>query len=467
MMPTDIKFHVDKNPWPETSTCLMLGGCDENGEPIYNDLTKLIIETHCKNKFLNPKLNCRFSKNSPQEYLELMSDKILEGNNNFALLNDDLLIPACVKAGKTLSHARRYVNGGCQETMIEGEEHSAGAYYYFNMPSLLNFCIQGMDRTPFRGTTVEEYFPEKIESPDSFKSFYLQFMTTVKRYLSLGAQWSRSLGGNWHEVNPCPVFSSSIDGCIEHGADYSAGAARYNPSGVALVGLATIVDSLLAIREIIFEQKSCTYDDLVDALKNNWAGAQTLRRRMIAASKFGHENSTADALAAKVAHELADHVRTMQNERKDRFQPSLFVYFTFKWFGELVQATPDGRCDGELLSQGTAPGRQRYPESLTQIFNSMASIDYTDFPGNAVLDLQLPAGGKLSSANLSAIIRTFGKLKLPTFQPNCVNVDVLRDAVKHPENHTDLIVRISGLSAKFICLDKSVQQEMIDRITLV
>jgi formate C-acetyltransferase len=467
MLPTDVKFHIDKNPWPETSTCLMLGGCDADGLPIYNDLTRLIIETHCKQRYLNPKLNCRFSGNSSQEYLELLSDKILEGNNNFALLNDDLLIPACIKAGKTLRHARGYVNGGCQETMVEGEEHSAGAYYYFNMPSILTYCIQGLDRIGFKAKFVEPQLPEKIDSPVSFEVFYTQFMDTLKHFMTLGAQWSSKIGRNWQNVNPCPLFSSSIDGCIENATDYSAGGARYNPSGLALVGLGTIVDSMLAVRHAVFEQKICTYEELVDALRGNWAGMESLRRRMIAAPKFGHEDIEADKFTAKVAQELAGFVRTLENERGDHFQPSMFVYYAFKWFGNLVKATPDGRRDGDLLSQGTAPGRLRYPESLTQIFNSMAVVDYTDFPGNAVLDLQLPAGRKFSSAKLAAIIRTFGKMKLPTLQPNCVDAELLRDAMKHPQNHPDLTVRISGLSAKFVCLDKTVQQEIIDRITIV
>ena len=142
LLPTDVKFFVDESSWPETSTCIEIGGCDDDGAPIFNGLTRLILDVHAELDLLNPKLQCRYSARSPRAYLDLLSEHVLRGRNVFSLLNDDVLIPACMWAGKSEAEARRYVNGGCQETIVEGVEHSAGAYYYFNMPRVLDLCMQ-------------------------------------------------------------------------------------------------------------------------------------------------------------------------------------------------------------------------------------------------------------------------------------------------------------------------------------
>lgn len=133
LMPTDIKFRSIENKWPETSTCITLGGCDRYGNMIYNEITRFFIEEHCKMHLVAPKLNLRYSSKSPDDYLQLISEKILDGNNVFALSCDDIVIPSLQKCGFLLEDARRYVNGGCQETMVEGVDIPPEPIY-------MNYC---------------------------------------------------------------------------------------------------------------------------------------------------------------------------------------------------------------------------------------------------------------------------------------------------------------------------------------
>lgn len=465
MLPTDVKFHVEDSPWPETSTCIEIGGCDAAGEPLYNELTRLVIETHHRHGFINPKLNCRYSARSPKAYLEQLGASVLAGHNNFAFINDDILIPATVRAGKTEAEARLYVNGGCQETMVEGYEHSAGAYYYFNMARVLDLCLQppppapadlpaGIDLSPV---------PELIADAPDFAAFYDRFLASLRRLAEQGAAWARIPGARWPELHPCPLLSSSLQGCIEHGKDYTAGGAKYNPAGIALVGFGTVADSLFAIRKAVFDDRWCTLAELRRRLAANWAGAEALRARFIALPKFGHGDAGVDALAARFAKDIAGFCRTMPNERGGRFQPSFFVYYMFVVMGAHVRATPDGRRDCEYLSQGTSPGRVRPADSLTDVFRSLAGIDFRDYPGNAVLDVQLPLNGGGTPATLAAMLQTFARLGGATLQLNCVSVEQLREAQKHPERHQGLTVRISGLSARFVALTREVQDEIIAR----
>lgn len=474
MLHTDIKFHVQDNPWPETSTCIELGGCDATGAPLYNELTRLIIEVHHGHRLLNPKLNCRYSARSPKEYLDLLASKVLTGHNNFAFLNDDILIPAAVRSGKTEAEARLYVNGGCQEPMVEGYEHTAGAYYYVNMARILDLCLRPIENRAELPAGVDyACLPEPIDAGSAalnlaaFDAFYSRFFAALQRLVEQGAAWARVPGQRWPEVHPCPLFSVSLHGCIDKAQDYTAGGAKYNPSGIALVGFGTVVDALFAIRRAVFEEQWCTLEELRRLLAANWAGHEGLRLRFQGLPKFGHGHAEVDALAVRFATQLAAFCNRIPNERGDHFQASLFVYYMFVGMGQHVRATPDGRRDGDMLSQGISPGRLQPSESVTDIFRSLAGIDFRDFPANAVLDLQLPLTGSDAPASLSAVLRTFADIGGATVQPNCVSVAQLREAQTRPEQYRDLTVRISGLSARFIALPPALQEEIISRTLVV
>ena len=463
MLFTDVRFHVSDNPWPETSTCVELGGCDASGKPVFNDVTRLIIETHEACGLLNPKLNCRYGSASPRAYLDLMSETLARGHNNFAFLNDDVLIPACMKSGKKPAEARLYVNGGCQETIVEGVEHSAGAYYYFNMARVLDLCIQPFTAPADPDAAMVAVKPDYIRDAPDFESFYTSFMAELARTLRTGASWLAEGGRSWSLVNPCPLFSATLNDCIEKGRDYTAGGARYNPAGVALVGLGTVVDSLHAIRTLVFEDRTLTLADLRTALAANWEGHEALRAKIMSLPKYGHNHPAVNALAGRFATDAAALVRGLVNERGGAFQPSFFVYYAFVYMSGSVRATPDGRRTGDWLSQGIAPSRVRPPGALTDIMHSLGAVDFTDYPGNAVLDLQLPLSANTSPEVIGSLLRTFAGLRAPTIQMNCVSLEEMTDAQVHPQQHGDLVVRIAGLSAKFTALGRDVQNEIIRR----
>jgi formate C-acetyltransferase len=463
MVHTDVKFHIEDNPWPETSTCMELGGCDADGKQVYNELTKLILTAHKDYKLLNPKPNCRISSQSSQEYLDLLSSLTLSGHNNLAILNDDVLIPACVKMGKDIREARLYVNGGCQETMCEGVEHTAGAYFYYNIARVLDLSLRPLNPEQLKNLPphLQKCLPEKATG-NTFKEFYDSVIASIEKMALLGSLWAAETGSHAWEVQPSPMFSSTLKGCIENAVDYAAGGAKYNPSGVAYVGFGTLVDSLAAIKRAVYDLKITDMETLLEALSRNWDGYESLRGKLTGMPKYGWNDAESNLMAANVSADLARITSKMKNERNDKFQASFFVYYAFKNSARIVRATPDGRADGDLLSQGASPGRVRPPETLTDVFNSMSHIYFTDFPGNAVFDIQIPSG-RMEPEKLSSVLKTFTLLKGPTFQPNCANVNTMKDAQAHPEKHRDLIVRISGLSAVFTVLTKDVQDEIINR----
>lgn len=468
LMVTDVKTFARERAWPETSTCLELGGCDVDGAFVWNDLTRLILEVHRDCDLINPKLNCRFNSDAPQDYLKLIATLTLDGHNHLALLNDDVLVPAQVRRGKSLEDARRYVNGGCQETMCEGVEHSAGAHYYFNLPEILALML-GTDKHDLEALPVEasDALPPALQPMDTFEELYQNVIAGIHRALSKGAEWRARSGGRTPGAHPCPWFSATLEGCIANAADYTSGGAKYNPSGICLVGLGTLVDALEAMRIAVYEEQWITLPELKRVLDANWEGAEPLRQRLLHhPRRYGRGAKQTDALAARVSRDITGIVHALPNERGDRFQASYFVYYAFKNTGIHTPATPDGRRHGDLLSQGVAPSRMTPVEALSDVFISLSRINFEDAPGNAVLDLQLPFGGSVSPEILVALMRNFARIGGPTLQFNCVSQEQLRDAQAHPESHQDLVVRISGLSACFVKLNTDVQDEIIDRTVL-
>ena len=465
MLPIDIKFKLNETmQWAETSTCMELGGCDENGAVIWGDVTRMILEVHEEQKLLNPKLNCRYGSSSPDAYLNAVTGSMLRGHNTFAMYNDDIMIPSQVNQKRTLEEARLYVNGGCQEIMIEGVEHTAGAYFYVNMPLVLDLCLRTFDgqKANLRSDAINA-LPTVIESAKSFDDFYDQFMTQLKKMIAANAEWRRKLGTRWRNIHPCPMFSATIDGCIEKGLDYTAGGAKYNDGTICACGFSTVVDSLSAVKQAVFEENRMTLDKLKNILAADWEGYEPIRRQFINYPKFGRGESDADTLAARFAKDLSDFSETISNERGGNFRISFFVYGAYSYFAPFVHATPDGRKKGDLLSQGIAPSRVRPATGITDTIRSLGHIDFAKIGGISVLDAQMPIGAGLDQPRMTALLKAFALTNGPVIQPNFVSVEDLLDAKAHPEKHRDLMVRLYGLSVFFVTLTPEIQDEIISR----
>ncbi len=469
MLVHDIKMDSRSRSWPETSTTMVLGGADPaTGKFVDTAVTRLFIQTHVSLGIMSPKLNCRTSAAAPQGYFDFVSKFVTGAANNFAFSNDDILIPALQRHGKSLSDARNFVNGGCQEPICEGVEHSAGAGYYFNIARTFEFFFAGSPKadTPELAAAVKTLGLDKPlpkRAPADFDAFYAAFMKTLSRVIRTGASWWRAGGLHFERRHPSPVFSATISDCIEKGRDYTAGGARYNPTGCALVGLADVVNGLAAVRIAIYRDKFTTFGELRSAVRANWHGYEALRNRILALPRFGGNDKEVAELAARFARDVTAVVAACRNERGEHFQPSFFVYYFYRHFGDQTGATPDGRHAGDPLSQGIAPNRVNAPRSVTDTVDFLRAIDFSCSPGNAVLDFQLPASKALTPPVVSALLRTSCSAGIPCMQPDIVDVAEMKDAQENPAAHRDLIVRISGLSAVFVSLDKWIQDEMITR----
>ena len=442
----------------EQGETLILGGCDEDGREICNDVTFMILKAHHELKLIYPKIQCRFNKNSKQEYLDAINRDFLSGRNVISFLNDDCLVAAQVKAGKRLEDARRYVVGGCWELMLEGYEHSAGANCYINLARIMDMSIH--DHQDIESETG--LVCDKLDEAQDFEEVYSIVLGNLIRVIR---QMCTAIGENgkvWPQVSPAPFFSACLSDCLENHRDYTDGGGRYNPHGLPLGGFANLVDSLLVIRKLCFESKHCTVADLLKAVRANWEAHEVLRAKVLTMPYFGDDSAGSNALAARLLDDIYESTRDLENERGGPFQLGLYIYIELIHWGKLTCATPDGRRSGDFLAQGLTPSRLHHATEITSAINSGASLDLGKCPANSVLTISLPLAG-VSLELLGQLERAFASSGLGMLQLNCVDKAQLLDARRHPEKHQDLIVRLYGYSARFVNLTPEMQEEFISR----
>jgi formate C-acetyltransferase len=254
-----------------------------------------------------------------------------------------------------------------------------------------------------------------------------------------------------------------IDGTLEKGRDLTAGGAVYNSTGVQLMGFSNIADSLYAVRGAVFEDRTCTLDELSQWLAGNWSDA--LDKRAYFSDhipKYGNDVDDVDAVAASVFTHFCDLCSRYRNFRDGAFWPGIFSVGFHIVMGAFTGATPDGRFAGEILGNGITPSNTAARKGPTAIMNSVTKLPLKRaFNG---LNLNMRFDGKsLRDKALAGLIQGYFQSGGVQVQFNMVDSDTLIQAKKQPDHYPDLIVRISGYSATFVHLSPVAQDEIIKR----
>lgn len=222
------------------------------------------------------------------------------------------------------------------------------------------------------------------------------------------------------------------------------------------------MDSLLAIREICFEQKLCTLREYLDAVRSNWEGAEELRLRATRCHGFGDGSEEACSLASRFHEDLFAMTETLTGTYGGRVNLGYLTYTEIRWWGERTLATPDGRRSGEYFSQGLTPSRLKRIPAVTSVVNTMTRLDASMMGANSVVNIILPSG-TMTLDLCESFLRAVAGSAIQSLQLNCATREQLLDAQKHPEKYPELIVRVCGFSAKFTSLSPDWQQEVLTR----
>lgn len=439
----------------ELENTYTLGGCDDDGAPLYNEVTTMFLRATREDGVIFPKIKCRFSKNSPKEYLDEINRAIVKGTSTVLLQNDDATIPALLRAGRPLAEARDYMISGCWGMATSQEKFDHGSY--LNLLKPFEYAVHARaDKIAL----VEIDF-EVFTGEEDFEELYRKTVRNCERIMDAKLDKTRRGGQILHKVTQFPIFSSTLDDCIRNHADYTAGGARYNDDYHLLFGLPNIVDSLLAIRTLVFEQKRCTLAEYLAAVRANWEGFEELRVAATRCHGWGDGNEDSCALANRLNNDLFAIAQTKKGTYGGKVHIGHLTYTEIRFWGEKTLATPDGRRAGEYFAQGLTPSRLKRIPCVNDVIRSMACLDPSTMAANSVVNIILPSNIPLDRCE--AFLRAVAGTAVQSLQLNCTSREELLDAQVHPEKYPDLIVRVTGFSAKFTSLSPEWQQEVLSR----
>ena len=444
---------------------IAVGGLKRDGTGGVNALSYLILQAVEECRIPGPNLSARLYADVPEEFVDACLRVIGSGIGYPALMNDDVNIPALARYGYALEDCRDYCMVGCIENFIQGKQPpwSDGR---FPSPKYLEYALNEgccMQTGLFLGTDTPP--AEEIRDMGSL-------LDAVEKQMTYGAAEYMAVFNNENcrynrEQYAQPFLSCFCQDCIGRGLDINDGGALYpSAHGVCGMGIATMADSLAAIEQVVFEQKKATLASLRDALKADFKGYETLRADLLAAPKYGNNLDVVDRYAVWF---VECHARIFSKYRtRDGGGVYLAIASNVQNIsaGLGIAATPDGRLGGTPLSDAASPMHGRDRDGPTTAFHSLSKPDYTLAAAGTVVNQKYsPAMFRdpRKRACLSALIRTYFRMGGQEVQINSISRDVLQDAMKHPEEYRDLVVRVSGFSAYYISLDEAVQEDILMR----
>lgn len=461
----------------DTLQNITLAGKDENGVDQTNELTYIILELCLENNYLEPKLNVRLDDNSPDRLRKLICEFQLKGTGICTVFNDEALIPGLRRYGRPARVAADYCADGCSEIILDG--HGETWFRYID-------CVKAIEHTLFNGEQnlpaskkLKYYakFQEEInvKSPveegaktgeflkmKSFTEFYQAYLAQLKHQVDI----ILSTPYNSDEF-PMRLFTAAtMPDVLETASEPYSNTACFHTYGLFIGSLGTAVNSLAAIKSLVFEKKVISQEKLLLVLRNNFEGYRIIQQQCLNAPKFGNDDDYVDSLAVAIAEEFAAWVKEYKERAGRPILPGLYNHL-FHHTAFSVGATPDGRKFGDPVGEHISPTPGTAIEGPTAIINSLVKINTGRQVFGSTLHLNIPSASLLGVPDqqqiLKGLTRTLCNKRGSVININVLNSEVLREAQKDPERYKDLIVRVWGFSYYFTLMSKEMQDHIIAR----
>jgi len=440
-----------------------VGGLKVDGSCGVNDVSYLLLEVIDEMRLLQPSSNIQLSAKNPDHFLRKACEVIRKGWGQPSVFNADVVVQEMLRAGKTVEDARQGGTSGCVETGAFGKE-SYILTGYLNLPKILEITLHnGVD--PRTGKEIGK----KTGEPSSWATFedlLRAYEEQLRYFIDVKIKGNNIIEYLYAENMPCPFLSTIISDCIENGTDYNAGGARYHTRYIQGVGIASITDSLAAIKDLVFERQLLTADELVGVLERNFEDAPSLREIAVSqCPKYGNDDDRADEIMTRVFHMFFRLVDGRKSPTGGTYHIDMLPTTCHVYFGSVTGATPDGRLAGEPLSEGISPVQGRDKYGPTAVLKSASKMDHVKTGGTLLNQKFSPEvlEGEEGLRALMNLIRAYFKLGGHHIQFNVINAQTLRDAQANPDRYRDLIVRVAGYSDYFCDLSRALQDEIIAR----
>ncbi len=441
---------------------LTIGGEDADGNDATNRLSFLFLDVMEGFKTRQPNWHARISRASSSAFVQRVVEVLAGGGGSPALYNDDVIMPAMVERGNAKEKVWNYATVGCVEPALSGESFTSSDAAIFNLAIAMEWLLGGRRRLA-KNERIERPWLGKIHSLDQLLA-ELEEQTNERI-----AQLKGSLDAIERasaDYYPTPFSSLLIGGCIENATDSTRGGALYNASGIQAVGVADLANSLAVIDELVFKKGLYDLEAIADACATDFEGQDLLLSRARRIAAFGNDDRRVDELANRVALLFDRCVSRHTNTRGGQWMPGYYSMTCHQGFGQRMAAMPSGRRAGRPLADGLAPSDGSDLLGPTASLNSVARLDHSRFGNGINLNIKFDSetvAGVEGHAALEALVSGYFAQGGMQLQINVLDPAVLEEAMRDPDSHRNLLVRISGYCAYFVDLTPAMQQELIDR----
>jgi formate C-acetyltransferase len=458
-----------QNSGAPPNTTITVGGVTGEGNDAVNDMSYLILKVTEMLGLQDPNMHARFKPgvNSKQFLKRVCEVNYITGATP-CIHNDDAMIKA-LSANKhwELEDIRNWTPTGCVEPSIPGKHCSATSSLEVNL--VVPFEMALNDGFHPLVNWQLGYHTGRIED-DAFKSFedfWNAFEKQCEFLIEQTVIGNNELGEVHQRHLPAPLMSASIEGCIQKGRGMTRGGAKYNSTGVSVIGLADVVDSLLVIKKLVFNQKRFTFSELKKAIDQNFSGYETIHALVKnKVPRFGSGDSDAVEMARRVTKLVSGQYKSHSNYRGGHYATGWWTMNNHSTYGRVSSASPSGRLKGEPFTPGLTPHPSASVNMLDNLLD-VAQLDPGTLDNNIAFNVRIVPSAKDSHEQtihrMSEYVLTYFEKGGMQIQFNVVDTDTLKDAMANPEHYPDLLVRISGYCGYFVELQRDLQLELIRR----
>jgi len=447
---------------------ITLGGITPDGKDAVNDMTYIFLKVTEILSIRDPNVNARFMPGiNSDTYLQRLCEVNLITAATPSMHNDAAIISSLAKMNYDIQDIRNWSATGCVEPTLSGKHIGHTNMQMMNMVAALEMAMNN-GKHPLTNwklgpdTGVVEHGDFK-----TFDDFFDAFTEQFKFIIDKSIEYNHMLAEAHQYLRPTPLLSSLIDGSIQKRLDVTKGGAKYNSSGTAIIGLADVTDSLMVIKKLVYDDKKVSFTDLKRAVNTNFENDPVLLSLVQKKIPlFGSGSEEAVAMANRITKWAHDYYGSLPHYRGGKYTTGFWSMSTHVAFGTLTGALPSGRLAGKPFTPGLTP-QPFASKNLLDNIRDVAKLDPLNLNNNIAFNVKVvPSAGDSREKTVNdmfSYVKTYFDLGGMQIQLNVVTSDMLRDAMAHPENYRNLLVRISGYNAYFITLNRDMQIELIER----
>ena len=447
---------------------IAIGGEDENGNDTYNELSLLCLQCQYDLGLPQPNLSVRLNRNSSHELMQKAIEVVSKGSGMPQFFNDEAIVHALMELGIEKKDALNYAIVGCVELTTHGNNLGWSDAAMFNLNKALELTLNHG-----KCLLTDEQIGLDLGGLDTYQTFEdleKAFQQQIDYFIDKMMQCEVIVEKAHQDCLPTAFLSSVIDDCLENGLDVTKGGAKYNLSGIQMIQIANLADSLAAMKQLVYDDQVIDAKELLAALQSDFKGYEIIQTMLLnKVPKYGNDVEWVDELGIKWAEYFRSRMKDYTNYRGGPYHTGMYTVSAHVPMGENVGASPDGRnALTPLADGGMSPVYGRDLKGPTAVLKSVSRLNNSLTTNGGLLNMKfLPEFFETKNGmnKFENFLRAFVDLKVPHIQFNVVRREDLEDAQIRPQLHKSLTIRVAGYTAYFVELAHKLQDEIIERTT--